>query len=77
MTLTIPEKRQHTMTHQPGASKIEIEEPYGTIGRWSVSLEARRTEQAVDIKIIDRLVVRFTPQEARDFAAAILRVAGD
>ena len=43
--------------------------------RWSVDLTAARSEGFVTVKILDRLVVEFTPSEARDFARALLKVA--
>jgi hypothetical protein len=68
--------RQHRMRHQADRSRIEIEEPFGRNGRWMVDLEAARTGETVEVRIIGRLVVAFTPQEARDFAQALNRVAG-
>lgn len=75
MTKTAKAGRQHRMVHGTGVSRIEIEEPYGSAGRWLVNLEAKRTGDTVDVRIIDHLVVQFTPQEARDFAEALARVA--
>lgn len=69
--------RRHRMRHEANSSRIEIEEPFGKSGRWMVNLEAGRTADTVEVRIIDRLVVAFTPQEARDFAQALSRVAGD
>ncbi|WP_100959114.1 hypothetical protein [Bosea sp. FBZP-16] len=67
--------RQHRMQHEADRSRIEIEEPFG-MGRWMVSLEAARTEETVEVRILGSLVVAFTPQEAREFAQALNRVAG-
>lgn len=68
-------RRQHQMIHEAGRSKIEIEEPLGTGARWHVNLEAKRVSEGVDVMILGSLVVRFTRQEARDFALALERVA--
>jgi hypothetical protein len=64
------------MQHEADKSRIEIEEPFGQAGRWLVNLEATRCEETVEVSILGRLVVAFTPQEARDFAKALSRVAG-
>ena len=63
------------MLNQPQSSRIEIEEPYGA-GRWMVNLEAKRVGEVVEVNILDRLLVAFTPEEARDFAQALNRIAG-
>ncbi|WP_100965372.1 hypothetical protein [Bosea sp. FBZP-16] len=67
--------RQHRMQHEANSSRIEIEEPFGR-GRWMVNLEAARTDETVEVRILGRLVVVFTPQEAREFAQALDRIAG-
>jgi hypothetical protein len=64
------------MVHEPTSSRIEIEEPFGSAGRWLVNLEAKRVGEAVHVNILDRLVIAFTPEEAREFAQALNRVAG-
>ena len=76
MNSTIGSGRQHQMRHRPHSSRIEIEEPFGSTGRWTVNLEAKRVGNVVEVNIVDRLVVAFTPEEAREFAGALNRVAG-
>ena len=76
MNSTIGSGRQHQMRHKPDSSRIEIEEPFGSTGRWMVNLEAKRVGDVVEINILDRLVLAFTPEEAREFAQALNRVAG-
>ena len=68
--------RKHRMQHEADRSRIEIEEPFGKSGRWMVDLEAARSGETVQVRIIGHLVVAFTPEEARDFAQALNRVAG-
>lgn len=76
MNSTIGPGRRHEMVHEPNSSRIEIEEPFGSAGRWLVNLEAKRVGEAVHVNILDRLAVAFTPEEAREFAQALKRVAG-
>ena len=75
MTKTPNPGRQHRMVYGDDSARIEIEEPYGTAGRWLVNLEAKRTEEHVEVRIIGRLMVQLTRQEARDFAEALERIA--
>ena len=75
MDRSIGAGRQHRVEQKANKARIEIEEPFGN-GRWMVNLEATRTEETIEVRIIDRLLVVFTPQEARDFAEALSRVAG-
>lgn len=76
MNSTIGPGRRYAMVHEPTSSRIEIEEPFGSAGRWLVNLEAKRVGEAVHLNILDRLVIAFTPEEAREFAHALNRVAG-
>lgn len=73
--MTMPKRRQHWVEERPGSAHIAIEEPFGGVARWSAYLDAKHTGKDVEISIIGRLVVRLTPEEARDFAAALMRVA--
>lgn len=77
MNSTIGPGRRHQMSHQPESSRIEIQEPFGSMGRWLVNLEAKRVGEAVHVNILDRLVVAFTPEEAREFATALHRIASE
>lgn len=68
--------RSHTVKSSPESARIEIS---GSLPQyvWRVDLTATRKERFVEVKILDRLVVEFTPEEARDFARALLKVASD
>ncbi|CAM5764789.1 hypothetical protein [Bosea minatitlanensis] len=68
--------RQHQVLHQGDGTRIEIEEPFGTIGRWLISVETARADEAVHLRLLDRLVVALTPREANDLAEALKRAAG-
>jgi hypothetical protein len=62
------------MVSVPHGARIEIS---GTMppANWSVDLTATHSEGFVTVKILDHLVVEFTPAEASDFARALLKVA--
>lgn len=77
MNSTIGPGRRHDMIRGPTSSRIEIEEPLGSAGRWLVNLEAKRVGEVVEIHILRRLAVALTPQEAREFADALSRVASE
>lgn len=64
------------MTATSGSAKIEIwgQTPHY---RWTVRLTAERSDRFVEVKVLEHLVVQFTPDEARDFAQALLKVASD
>lgn len=68
--------RHHSISHSTRGAEIEISgsRPQYT---WSVRLSAVRKERFVEMRILDHLVVEFTPEEARDFARALLKVASD
>lgn len=68
--------RRHVIKFAEDSARIEIRgsRPQYT---WGVDLTATRRERFVEVKILDRLVVDFTPEEARDFARALLKVASD
>lgn len=68
--------RSHIMRSSPDGARIELS---GTAPQyaWRIDLSAKRTERFVEVRILDRLVVEFTPEEARDFAQALLKVASD
>lgn len=76
MDSTIGAARQHQVIATEGGTRIDIQEPFGTIGRWLVSVETARAGDAVHLHILDRLVVALTPQEATDLAEALRRAAG-
>ncbi len=68
--------RRHQMEISSGNARIEIT---GSVPQyvWRVDLTAKRKERFVELRVLDRLVVAFTPEEARDFARALLKVASD
>ena len=68
--------RSHTLRHSAYSSEIEIS---GSMPQyaWSVTVSAVRKERFVEMRIFDRLAVEFTPEEARDFARALLKVASN
>lgn len=68
--------RQHYLKCSDGIARIEIT---GSLPQyvWRVDLTAKRKERFVELRVLDRLVVEFTPEEARDFACALLKVASD
>lgn len=68
--------RHHAMTVSVGKAQIEITGSSPQY-QWHVSLSAQRKAGVVEVKILDHLVVEFTPVEARDFARALLQVASD
>lgn len=68
--------RQHIVHNSADSSEIEISGSTPQY-KWSVRLSAVRKERFVEMRILDRLAVEFTPKEARDFARALLKVASD
>lgn len=68
--------RLHHMQIAPDTARIEIS---GSLPQytWRVDLTAKRKERFVEIRMLDRLIVELTPEEARDFARALLEVVSD
>lgn len=68
--------RRHSISHSARGAEIEISgsRPQYT---WSVRLSALRKERFVEMRVLDQLVVEFTPEEARDFAQALLKVSSE
>lgn len=68
--------RQHAVIQTEAGTRIDIQEPFGKVGRWFVSVEACRARDAVQLRLLDRLVVSLTPEEARELAEALKKAAG-